>query len=270
MAGLLYFLEGAQGPINEGLLSKHAVTHLVDDQAPTHPSKGQVTTGPSGKPGLVLGFQDRMGDRSVGYYPKEQEWREIDRGEGKPKYWVGWYTDAPPTPDDLKRPHTLDSDPVRLHDNKQWLVPLLRRWSDEHGCVLDNLPRVMEKGPNGWRRGEVLPSYRALWEQHCRIFQHVLDSSQQADGDSVAVEWDDYFDHASALLRINYRLSDLDISALGLLSEERMGEVVRTSCNWEAISEGVERATGEEQGASPAKKNEGATDTPSSTRGDAA
>lgn len=160
-----------------------------------------VECGPTTKHGCVLA--ECQGGARIGFYPKLQEWSEVAGGA----YWIGYYRDAKPGPDDLGRAEQYGGHAVRLADGNEWLVPIVRLAGGDTG-----LPKAVKWGKDGALIQTVLPQYAELCIHGEELAEQVLENGV-IDGD---------IDYLASLcvsaLALNYRISKWETSALSLFT----------------------------------------------------
>jgi hypothetical protein len=191
---LLYFIENVAS-CGKSQLSDVALEHAFPEGVEM--AVRQSGAGPAGSSGVVLSSDAGR----CGYFPDDQEWREISPAFGR-RRWVGWWKDTPPTPAGLQRSTVLDGKAVKLADGQEWIIP--RAYEIDEGRARPCLPAVMRRLPSGgWTRGDVLPRYRGLWEIAERLQATVAQSY--------------LFDDVANVIGANYRVAPDEVGALGLL-----------------------------------------------------
>lgn len=238
MAGLLYFVSGSTvKPRPEEL----AALGLQFDHPPTLAEC--IGRGPSGKPGVVVADPHRV--ERIGIYLDDQHWEAVPVLEGEPRLYIGWYRNAKPGPADLARKSQVAGPRVLLADGNEWMVPLVQDWSEEDAARAIALPRAVKRAADGkWVKGDVEPTYQALWEAAQEYWQ-VLCSAVE-DG-SMQYEWEPLFDYACALLAVNYSLTPLDVSALTLFTTDNVAQrVTNAAVDWLTFVEWLEKKSAAE------------------------
>lgn len=147
--------------------------------------------GPDGKGGAFAAWP-RPGAAKMGFLPDQQEWLPaIGAGEDGPAYWIGFWKDADPTPEDLLRAYPEPGEKIALGDGREWLVPTLER-----------IDKDLIRADDGTWRYEIQRRYYKLW----------LDSLdwarkfQGANGAGVSFDMGELAEFVERCLRINYRL----------------------------------------------------------------
>jgi hypothetical protein len=241
MSAPLYFLAGASrdtivaasGALRREALARWRLDQVLADCAGEEDvSASEIhAKGPGGGSGVLLCAQSTGGqipDR-LGYYPDAQDWQRVEESD----LWIGLDPHAPPGPDDLARrgqrvnPDGSPAAPFAGHlcrlagfngaGGREWEVPVVRR-PDPAGT--SNLPqRFVRSG--GRVRGDLLPAYRAIWEETQRAVGAFFPKTE-ADR-VVETEWS--IDLAVRGLGLNYRF--------GWDLQNRLGLIDTT--NWEAV-----------------------------------
>jgi len=230
---LLYFIPDVH-PVAQEAIDAAGLGYALDASRPAFCSC-RAMQGPGGQAGSVCAMTPNAA--RVEFHADRQTWRPLP---GK-SAWVGFDSDAPPTPEQLAVPRQLAGHFVELADGQPWLVPVARGWSydadnpEDCGCYVA-LPQTSELDEAGrWVPGEVVPRLAWLWRLACR-FEDRLAGLWQAvgDGDQVGGELavnpaEDFHElHAQAcqVLAVNYRLTAGEIAALGLLTEQSAVDVM--------------------------------------------
>lgn len=217
MGRLVYFLAGA-GTMNAGRAHQLGLGYALDGRGVAYVG---MTRGPGGASGVLFGRSETPLTNVEGL-----RWAPYP---GQSRLHVGWDAGNAPGPGDLARRKQLQGHAVELADGQRWLVPVARH---PHGD--SPLPRRLEwSGSAGWAPGEVIESRRALWEGACRAWD-TLSGQVEEDG---ALLVSDGAELAVMALSANYRVSQAEVSALGLLDTETSAEVLKALVDWPAIEE---------------------------------
>lgn len=151
----------------------------------------QLPDGPSGTQGHLVSWRT-PGQRFAQYDEGAQTWQpaaaveESERG----RYWIGWRTDQPPTPDDLLIRYPFNGPTVKLGDGRYWQLP-----------APDRLPWDVVLADDGDYRFE--PQRRfAHFIVLCRQWQARMDDPDERDNILVS----ELAQFVEAALRINYRM----------------------------------------------------------------
>jgi hypothetical protein len=126
--------------------------------------------GPGGQPGVVLYPVRADGELPdhLNYNPDVQTWTPVGGSresrvksqEREPERWIGWQTDAPPTPFDLERRRTFAGYTVEDASGRKWSVPIARSPAD----LLGSLPKTFDLDDDGQWRPVLAPDYQPIWD----------------------------------------------------------------------------------------------------------
>lgn len=233
MPGFLYFLPGPSQP--SAAEWRAAGLGYAFDASCGGPAVRGCTGGPGGQNGAILA-DPRTPAEEVGYFPDRQTWRKLvspSTSHVPPAtLYVGY--SALPAPEHLARPEQLRGHWLTLLDERQWLIPVARAYTEEDGDLrwFHNVPQVLELDDAGrWQPGRVTAKYAALWELACRwdeaSMQAVLSATQEDAGPvTVAFDFQDTVDAAVQVLAANYRLGPTEASLLGILAPHLAREIL--------------------------------------------
>lgn len=215
MAGFLYFVPTAQ--------TEKQAYELLRAGGAGHATEGVVTKtfgpGPDGSGGILAPWSPVTKANRAGncvYREAEQEWRKSPIGGDEATWWLGWWKADPPTPDDLARERQIQGHLVELADGNRWLIPVARRYripdDADQPQWLPAFPCRRELGADGkFTPGDVVEPYRKLWDY---IEPMLKAFGPNADGE---IAFDDICQFQVEALRLNYRVSTVEVWALGLL-----------------------------------------------------
>ena len=232
MTGFLYYVPGRKRPSDDDLVA------LGLDAVLSRPIIAEVPQN-----GLDGGTGHTLADRSldvaiVRILRDHQTWRAGPNGaDGKPKFWIGYYNDQPPTPDDLKRPESGQlPGPLLDLEQHRWMVPRLREWRDSSDgpTFSSGVPRLLDYDENGKpARGNIVPRYRELWDESCRVSGLLCD--QLLGTGSASLGGDALLNFACRCLSTNYRVTLIELSVMNCASEADAAQVVRLSLDADGL-----------------------------------
>jgi hypothetical protein len=207
--GALVYYTSERDAINSEAVAALGLGYVLDDggvaQVPT-------ARGPDGSKGVYFaagGVSMRPAGLSFEVYP------------GKPRVWIGTDKAEPPTPEDLARGDVLKGHPVKLGDGQMWEVPVARYQAGHAG-----FPRRLTWSPEGWKPGDVVDAYKAIWDGACDFLTQLLSAEANAPGgQAVEFSGSDEVELAARALALNYRVSPAEISMLGLFDTETKADV---------------------------------------------
>lgn len=249
MGRVLYFIPSVQAA-SEGILEELGISSALRDSP--HASRS-AARGPGGTGGcVVVPTGTTNNERSFGYFPKRQEWKQATNG----KYWLGKYTDNPPTPESMRRPEMITGHKVELQDGNEWEIPVARVFPTGSG-----LPQSIILGPNGELVAEALPQYAKLSKMAERVWDQFLAEVKDHSEPGVLAGAPDFtvkeqWEIATEALAMNYIIGQEEVSFLRLFTTHNIGKV------WGALIDmptmiAVNKEL-EEAAADPAKKKDAA------------
>ncbi len=243
MSGIMYFIpDGHQGMGHEQFV-EIGLGHAFD--APggriSEPTRVPITGGPGGHNGILAACDRRVS--LIRYKADKQTWQQIPQAllPTDQAVWLGWYTDDPPTPQDLARPAQRDGHSVRLGDDREWMVPLARAWVDlgKDSGWMTALPQTLGVDDSGdWVANTVVPQYRDLWDLACRYWDSVLGAPRDDDDPKCIVFPFSELNNAAVLaLQTNYYIGKAEIAALGLFVTHSARDVMLALIDYDAVDE---------------------------------
>ena len=174
----------------------------------THCTARGSDSGPDGQKGVTV-CEGGNDDGKLGYWPGKQVWRQILQQET----WVGYYTDSPPTPEELAREQQISGQWIEAADGSRWLAPIAKRWHEMNGDALwsHNLPQRLVLNDEGlWQPGGPIPRYARLWDLATQYERIVFEA---ASGQTVTFDEDQL---AILSLQTNYRVGAIEVDLLGI------------------------------------------------------
>ena len=185
MAGFLYYIPGRIALVNEHSLPEDLRGIL--DGATLH--SGHTPNGPDGGPGMLFGARERLGVNK-----STQTWVEV-----KGSYWIGFDNADKPRPDDLMRPKLVSGTPVELGDGNQWIIPSVHFY----GNTLPKAYRVVD----GQLKLVPIAGFEEISQDADYWFEVLMKLHR---GESVSFKPWDLFRFFVGLLKINYRLGEVE------------------------------------------------------------
>ncbi len=225
--------------------------------------------GPNGEAGILLASSKSpsVPPEKLRYDAEVQTWippNPDDEDSPRP-YWIGFYTDNPPTPADLARDEQLDGEDVQMADGNLWHVPHARRFTfksfERYECLL---PRRWGLSPKtGHIEGNVLEKYQKLWELSGKIAEIRLEpwlglEKPTGEEKTKLMMWEAWEITAIAI-GTNYRVGFWEVMALALVSDKSLTALFDAILDFASLKKLAESLT--------SKKN-GPDDTSAGTSGD--
>ena len=215
MASFIYFIPGVQGLLR-GQVKRYGLAYAFPASAPF--ATRRLDPGPAGGGVLVATTSE-----DCHYNADAQTWQDCGR------YWLGYETEKPPGPDDLKRPEQIDGHRVMLADGNEWLIPVAREMRGK-----TKFPKRLAIGPDCKWVTVPMPEYAALFKRAEEVFDAYMEGGE---GKEVTIADLNFFCDALAL---NYRVSAREVSALGLLTTANQVQAVGAVIDWPTLLEAAE------------------------------
>jgi len=227
MPGFLYFIPTPAKMLDWRAIADAGLGYAIDRKA-IQP----VVTGPSGDPGVLVCDESAMDRAALKYRPAEQTWRMFTRDSGQ-VVGVGWYTDEPPTPDDLIRRQPLPGSLVTFADGHGYQIPVALRFAEFQGRLMSccSLPQSLARDGSGvWVPSTPIARYARLWDMlqgYLAAREEAL--SQQTTDDVIYFTYAPINELAIGILGINYRIGPDELEALGLWTQETRSQILRVA-----------------------------------------
>lgn len=228
MSNFLYFLPDLKNaPIKWEKIPAPIRAILVE---PTFDSCRVSGAGPTGHPGVILAAgRAKSGKQAkVNYHGEKQTWRKVsialENGAEPSSYWLGFWNDDRPTPDDLSRSRITDGHAEPLADGNEWTLPAVHaNWNTlPESFDIDDSGEVIVKVCSGY---EEIQAEAEKW--------HEMMMSEEL------IEFDrpDWFRFACKLLAINYQAGPHECVALDLFrtTGDIMYAVILCACDNPAL-----------------------------------
>lgn len=201
-------------------------------------NKGMVSVHTLSGPGAQGGALVTIDGSTPKYDAEKQIWRKGLNG----KYWVGYWNDKKPTPDDLLREKSLSGQSVTLLDENDWTIPVCVPnifGSEGNGITL---PQEYDLDDNGTLIARTHRMYAPLAERCYKQFQDYMGWVEEGEAKPDAhQQFLERVDLACDLLAVNYRVSKVEIiGLLGLLGSEAYAKVLRAAIEADAIDGSLE------------------------------
>lgn len=235
--GPLYYIPGESKAIAKPAeLARLGLGYALEDRA----MGCAVTEGPGGSgEGVVVADPTRVADHRIGYYEREQRWRKapglVHRGA---PIWVGVFTSAPPTPEDLVRLKPLPGHWVTLGDGQRYVAPVARAVDESADSLLaiNHLPQGVSVDDDGqWQASGTLPAYERLWRIALAWWDaRIAGAEEQAHG-TVEFSFAGGMDAALECLSVNYRISKAEVALLGLFTQTAAREILDAAIDWPTL-----------------------------------
>jgi len=190
-----------------------------------HYEQGTVDSGPGGAFGTMLQASGQK--RPLRCDAEAQDWfPSVPKGGVPAAYWLGFETAAPPGPADLIRERVIPGADVVLADGNAWHCPTARWAAGESG-----LPLRVGLDAEGRRNMSVVERYAELWSMAMEVLAELAAIGGQGE-QAGGMTFERALAIAAAALGANYRVGLLEVEALGLLTTDLYGDVLRALVDW--------------------------------------
>jgi hypothetical protein len=170
----------------------------------------EPASGPDGRTGALVATCPG----SAEYFPEFQRWV---RHSGTPEMGVmlGIDTSQRPKPADLVRETVHPGHLVTLGDKQEWEIPVARLAGGGSG-----LPRRRVVKDDGTRAWEVEGAFRGLSDFADKVYALY-------NGEAVTIPDDEADRMCGEALSVNYRIHELEMLAMGLLTNTALRQILR-------------------------------------------
>jgi hypothetical protein len=241
MAGFLYYSSGDQSPATAAKIAAWGLGYAFPRGSLANTA---VMRGPDGRQGNVFADDKRQAGKTIGFYPGDQTWRKLPTVEGRPELWVGYWNDAKPGPEELKRSDALVAmGSVSMGEGCWWMIPTLTELDDDGAgeCTLPGPEDIDEHG-----NFVVLPAVgedAALWD-----LIHPVALALFGFSDAGEPSHDLCRQCAIALLKRNYVVDLTELAMLGAFySDRRYKDAIVMSCRAKWLIDAVNSFAAEEK-----------------------
>ena len=235
----IYFIPSSNGLGQAGLIKKAGLDNILDD--PQKVTSNQIFSGPDGLAGFLFSFcqpkelkykpapavsSEAEKTNCQGFDKSQQVWQKSNCG----KYYIGFYSDSPPTEKELARDVQITGHPVKLGhgqtqtetqtDTDKWIIPLARIFP-----AGTKLPQSLILGSNGEVVTETLPKFvrfSAMCEKLWREFEIQIGLAAGEKSMTTA----EGFTLATEALAINYRINVDGINILKLFNTQNIAQIL--------------------------------------------
>lgn len=192
MTGFIYHIPKYSGTADYAAI-KIRYPELAEQFGQISFDSRKVTGGPSGENGMIFSMMGRLkGTADVGlrYQPKDQTWQKTKEG-----YWVGYWNEHKPEPEDLQRATIQAGYKINLADGNDWIIPIIRQVETQGSA----LPEVMTMDGEGEIIFQPLEKYVEVTQMADRVWRQALidngidmneDGEIAEEGESVSVVGD--------------------------------------------------------------------------------
>ena len=167
MTGFIYHIPKYGGAANYEAI-KIRFPQLAEQFGQISFDSRKITGGPSGENGMIFSMKGRLkgtADKGLRYEPEKQTWQKTKEG-----FWVGYWNEFKPTPEDLQRPAIQGGYKVPLNDGEQWIIPIIRQVETQGSA----LPEGMTMDAEGEIVFQPLEPYVEITQMADRVWRQAL------------------------------------------------------------------------------------------------
>src|SRR5574343_294678 len=183
--------------------------------------------GPQGF-GVVWGSSLSLPESKIGYFPAKQQIHFFGR------FGIGQYKGEAFRPESLLRPSAVSHHSWKDHLNREWRIPIARRWVEKDGGGLSwacELPQMIGVDEDGrWRKKGVISKYQELWTLANEYYSARAEAIEAASDDQANTytfklpDIDRLFD---GVFGVNYRVSKYELTVLDVLTTSTAVEIAK-------------------------------------------
>lgn len=179
------------------------------DLIPGHEGRDSQGPGEASQGHLIAWRRPGKNDR-MHFNASEQTWIPAipngPDGEGRGRYWVGFWNDSPIVPEDLQLPQATWGATYQLGDGNVWVIPTLRSFNHD----------IVRNAETGEWETTVQARY------HKAHFGAMYWAERLQNEPEVSASWGELADYVESVLRLNYRLIPEVTNHLRLFSTHTM------------------------------------------------
>lgn len=161
-----------------------------------------------------------------------QTWRKMVDSD----YWIGYWNDDPPKPEELEKETLIDYNEVKLYGGT-WKVPIARGFQEERMAFDIALPRTIDVNEAGdWCKGPVVKRFRHISDAAQKWF----DFKFQEPEEEIRVFETDMIDWCRDILSGNYYLSTMEFAMCEIETSDRM-PILDAAIDWRAMEDHLKK-----------------------------
>lgn len=224
MTAPIYFISGLSKPVSLDDVPSLGLGYAFEECPQSSPISGRT---PTGGPGMLVWSQKRLGQMMPAFNADKQTWR---KAPGRDDLYVGFYTEAPPTPATLRKTGGMAGEAVTMGDGHEWIAPRLATWNGESGFTpAYSLVADLDADGN-WISGGASIECHGLKSLFDRLYAVMLDPGGTAASDAL--------DFACELLAVNYAVSKTELAMLKVLkTDESLFRILTIALEWDEVME---------------------------------
>ncbi len=217
---LVYFIPKVSA-VNLDTLQKRGLDYIIP-VIKREPAQVATSSGPDGSSGVIFTYTDE------GLKLDGIKWTDL-KSNG---VWIGYNPQSNKIEKQLKRETQLGGHQTLLSNGELWNVPVLRLLGSDDDTPL---PRKLEYDGEKWIEGNVKDEYQELFEKSCKMWDDFI------TGGKSDITLSDGWDVAGDALCLNYRLSKMEISIMGLFDSQSASKSALAVIDYPAWDEYVKK-----------------------------
>jgi len=209
----LYFVDASSVTVDNLNKLPERLQNIIPPRRIAH---AKTTKGPGGSAGVLFcalpACVPAEDDGLLSYVPAEQTWRGAICKEGElPQWYVGFWNDAKPRPQDIERSKMVVGYEIEL-EYETWQVPLLRM--ADGGTML---PRRIRRNAYGAIEHSTLEAHETLAAMGLEYYQQIH-AAYVAGKQSEGFSFDRLLGFSELALGLNYHVGQEELDLLGVWS----------------------------------------------------
>jgi hypothetical protein len=206
----IYAIDGISAASKKKLIDVGLDSVLVSPQ-----TRGNLKNGPGGCGCLLL--TNSRESKKLQYKPEEQTWRKSNNK----KFYIGFYNDEKPTPQELAREEQIDGHYITDLDGNKWLIPCARVFPKG-----TKLPQALILSPGGKVIRESLDIFVQFSNRAEDLWHDFQIDLGWISGEKILTN-EDQWKLAAEAIGFNYRMGPDEINALKIfISEKNMTQII--------------------------------------------
>jgi hypothetical protein len=179
MSGLIYFIPNRPA-VSEQDVKNLGLQNIFGDSSPPY----HAGTGPEGVSGAFTWVRGSIPEGEESAYAHHDEAKQTWLKCAGGKFWIGYWNDRKPGPEQLSRPFRYGGYNVTLGDGNRWCIPVAHLLS---GSTTFAVKRTLDENGN-WVDGGVEDKFADLCARAARLIQ-----PSEKDDDKLEDEFEDQF-----------------------------------------------------------------------------
>jgi hypothetical protein len=236
---IIYFAEGLQTVTKEKVCASGpdglGLDYAFDQGPDVLPGEG-----PEGSSGVFFSHP-ASNTRSLQTLIKQGvDWTPYDPSDADSRLWIGIPSGEQIPPQVCARDNQVTGHAVSMGDGQTWIIPIARFTTGPAAGTTPLNVRLQWDGET-WQDGSMTPEHRKYFEQAVRFFNVFISRlekiAEKNTNEDIQedITLPEECDMVALGLRINYRISRPEISALGLFSTDTIMQAAMAAIDYVSI-----------------------------------